>query len=57
MFTTIREPESGAFLRKMIFSAVHHFLIEAVDQLDDEVLAWLQEAHRVGLQQHLRRVS
>jgi Domain of unknown function (DUF5655) len=36
---------------------VHHFLIETVDQLDDEVLAWLQEAYRVGLQQHLRRVS
>jgi len=35
---------------------VHHFLIETVDELDDEVLAWLQEAYRVGLQQHLRRV-
>jgi hypothetical protein len=31
-------------------------LIETVDELDDEVLAWLQEAYRVGLQQHLRRV-
>jgi hypothetical protein len=32
---------------------VHHFLIRDVRELDGEVLSWLEEAHRVGLQQHL----
>jgi hypothetical protein len=55
-----RRLESSRFTKNETISArnhVHHFLIETVDQLDDEVLAWLQEAYRVGLQQHLRRVS
>jgi Domain of unknown function (DUF5655) len=55
-----RRLESSRFTKIETISArnhVHHFLIETVDQLDDEVLAWLQEAYRVGLQQHLRRAS
>ena len=32
---------------------VHHFSIRDVDELDAEVMAWLEEAHKVGLQQHL----
>jgi hypothetical protein len=36
---------------------VHHFMIERVDELDNEVLGWLREAYRVGLQEHLRRTS
>ena len=53
-----RRLESSRFTKIETISArnhVHHFLIETVDQLDDEVLAWLQEAYRVGLQQHLRK--
>jgi len=53
-----RRLESSRFTKIETISArnhVHHFLIKTVDQLDDEVLAWLQEAYRVGLQQHLRK--
>jgi hypothetical protein len=32
---------------------VHHFRLTRVDELDDEVLDWLEEAYRVGLQEHL----
>jgi hypothetical protein len=34
---------------------VHHFTVRDVRELDGEVIAWLQEAHHVGLQHHLRR--
>lgn len=34
---------------------VHHFRIKQVSELDDEVRAWLQEAYRVGKQEHLKR--
>jgi hypothetical protein len=36
---------------------VHHFKIEQVDDIDDEVRAWLQEAYRVGRQEHLKGVD
>ncbi|MBV8216357.1 MAG: hypothetical protein JOZ08_24325 [Verrucomicrobia bacterium] len=55
-----RRLESPRFTKIETISArnhVHHFVIESVDQLDDEVLAWLQEAYRVGLQQHLQSDS
>lgn len=33
---------------------VHNFQIRDVSELDDEVLGWLEEAYKVGLQQHLK---
>lgn len=32
---------------------VHHFRVAALSELDDEVKHWLQEAYRVGAQEHL----
>ena len=32
---------------------VHHFRIEALDELDREVKDWLREAYEVGTQKHL----
>jgi hypothetical protein len=34
---------------------IHHFRIQSVAELDDEVASWLQEAYRVGEQKHLSR--
>ena len=34
---------------------VHHFRIEALSELDDEVQTWLREAYQVGTQAHLSR--
>jgi hypothetical protein len=34
-------------------SHVHHFRVTSVGELDAEVLDWLEEAYRVGLQEHL----
>lgn len=34
---------------------VHHFRIESVSELDDEVKSWLREAYLVGTQEHLSR--
>jgi hypothetical protein len=34
---------------------VHHFRVAALSELDDEVQSWLQEAYRVGTQEHLPR--
>ncbi|HKO61357.1 MAG TPA: DUF5655 domain-containing protein [Pyrinomonadaceae bacterium] len=33
---------------------VHHFVINDVSQIDEEVKAWLLEAHAVGKQDHLK---
>ena len=33
---------------------VHHFIIESLGELVDEVKSWLREAYRVGTQEHLR---
>jgi Domain of unknown function (DUF5655) len=35
---------------------VHHFRVESLDDLDEEVKSWLREAYQVGTQQHLSRV-
>ena len=32
---------------------VHHFRIESISELDNEVESWLREAYLVGTQQHL----
>lgn len=32
---------------------VHHFTIQSLPEMDDEVKAWLQEAYEVGTQRHL----
>ena len=32
---------------------VHHFKVESLSDLDDEVRSWLQEAYQVGTQEHL----
>lgn len=32
---------------------VHHFRIQSMDELDDEVYAWLKEAYQVGEQKRL----
>jgi Domain of unknown function (DUF5655) len=53
-----RRLESPRFTKIETISArnhVHHFVIGGTEQLDDEVLSWLLEAYRVGLQEHLRR--
>ena len=34
---------------------VHHFRIESLSDLDDQVNGWLQEAYQVGTQEHLLR--
>jgi hypothetical protein len=34
---------------------VHHFRMARLDEVDDEVAAWLAEAYRVGQQHHLGR--
>jgi hypothetical protein len=36
---------------------VHHFRIESLSELDDEVKHWLREAYQVGTQEHLRNGS
>ena len=33
---------------------VHHFVIQKPDEIDDQVKAWLREAHAVGRQEHLK---
>jgi hypothetical protein len=34
---------------------VHHFKIDSLRELDSEVKSWLEEAYRVGAQEHLRQ--
>ena len=34
---------------------VHHFRIESLSELDEEVANWLREAYQVGTQEHLSR--
>jgi hypothetical protein len=34
---------------------VHHFKIESLSEMDDEVKRWLCEAYQVGTQEHLYR--
>ena len=34
---------------------VHHFRIESMNDLDEQVKGWLQEAYQVGTQKHLLR--
>ena len=34
---------------------VHHFRVESLSELDEEVRAWLREAYEVGTQEHLYR--
>jgi len=34
---------------------VHHFRIESLIELDEEVEGWLREAYQVGTQEHLSR--
>ena len=33
---------------------VHHFVIHRAGEIDEEVKAWLREAHAVGKQEHLK---
>jgi len=35
---------------------VHHFRVESPSELDAEVKSWLQEAYKVGTQEHLSRL-
>jgi Domain of unknown function (DUF5655) len=54
-----RRLESPRFRRIETFSPrnhLHAFRFESVDEIDDEVAAWLAEAYRVGEQRHLRRL-
>ena len=44
-FTKIQEMSPRCF--------VHHFRIEAVEEIDEEVAGWLREAYRVGTQEQL----
>lgn len=34
---------------------VHHFRVESLSELDDEVEGWLREAYQVGTQEHSAR--
>lgn len=34
---------------------VHHFRIDSLGELDEEVKSWLREAYQVGTQEHLSR--
>lgn len=34
---------------------VHHFIIESLSELDEEVKSWVREAYKVGTQEHLSR--
>lgn len=34
---------------------VHHFRIESLSELDEELKSWLREAYQVGTQKHLSR--
>jgi len=34
---------------------VHHFRVESISELDEEVRSWLREAYQVGTQEHLLR--
>ncbi len=34
---------------------VHHFRVESLSELDDQVKTWLKEAYQVGTQEHLSR--
>jgi hypothetical protein len=55
-----RRLESPRFTKIETISSrnhVHHFAIEEIDQLNAEVLGWLQEAYQVGMQKHLQRTS
>ena len=36
---------------------VHHFRVEALSELDQEVAGWLCEAYQVGTQEHLSRIK
>jgi hypothetical protein len=44
-FTRIQEMSPRCF--------VHHFRIETIEEIDDEVAEWLREAYRVGTQEQL----
>jgi len=53
-----RRLEHPRFRRIETFSPrnhLHAFRFESVDEIDDEVAAWLAEAYRVGEQRHLVR--
>jgi hypothetical protein len=53
-----RRLEHPRFLRIESLSRgnhVHHFWITSPEQLDDDLRGWLQEAYRVGKQEHLGR--
>jgi hypothetical protein len=52
-----RRIDSPRFVRVEIISArnlVHLFRLRAPTEVDGEFAAWLGEAYRVGLQEHLR---
>jgi hypothetical protein len=52
----MRRLESPRFRRIEMMTPkcyVHHFRIQSVAELDAEVESWLQEAYRVGTQEHL----
>ncbi len=53
-----RRLQSPRFTRIEIMTPkcyVHHFRIESLNDLDDEVRSWLREAYQVGTQEHLSR--
>src|ERR687895_620442 len=52
-----RRLEHPRFRRVETFSPrnhLHQFRLERLEEVDDEVAAWLAEAYRVGEQRHLR---
>ncbi len=52
-----RRLENPRFLKIESFSPrnhAHHFKIESIAELDEEVRSWLAEAYLVGKQEHLK---
>jgi hypothetical protein len=52
-----RRLEHPRFRRVETFSPrnhLHQFRLERLEEVDEEVAAWLAEAYRVGEQRHLR---
>jgi hypothetical protein len=53
-----RRLESPSFRRFETFGPrnhVHAFRLASVEEVDEEVAAWLAEAYEVGMQRHLGR--
>ena len=51
----LRSPRFNRIEKMTSKCYVHHFRVESLKELDDEVRSWLREAYQVGTQEHLSR--